>query len=95
MWVDGLHGGPHHITQHTALAIIAKASLPQLRAWGRHHGWEGLRLLSSYDSTFNADLGVEDPYGRQRPAVSVFLKDGAQVGTSTPCRRTSPKRAVS
>jgi predicted dithiol-disulfide oxidoreductase (DUF899 family) len=79
MWVDGFHGVSPHLAQHTAFAVIAKAPLPQLRAWGRRRGWEGLRLLSSYDNTFNPDMGVEEPDGSQRPAVSVFVKDGEQV----------------
>jgi len=79
MWVDGLHGVSHHLAQHTAFAVIGKARLPKLRAWARRRGWQGLRILSSYGTTFNADMHAEIPDGTQRPMVSVFVKAGEQV----------------
>jgi hypothetical protein len=62
--IDGLHGVSHHLAQRVDFAVIAKAPLPKLRAWARHRGWAGLRLLSSHDSTFNLDLGARSPYWR-------------------------------
>jgi predicted dithiol-disulfide oxidoreductase (DUF899 family) len=79
LWVDSLHGVAHHIAQHTAFAVIGKAPLPKLRAWGLRRGWDGLRILSSYGTTFNADMNVERPDGDQRAVVSVFTRDGEQV----------------
>jgi predicted dithiol-disulfide oxidoreductase (DUF899 family) len=79
LWADGLRGVAHHITQRSGLAVIAKAPIDKLRAWGRRRGWEGLRLVSAYDSSFNADLGIEGSRGGQWPAVSVFVKDGERV----------------
>ncbi|MBV9847125.1 MAG: DUF899 family protein [Kutzneria sp.] len=77
--VDGLHGVSHHIAQRAALAVVGKAPIGKLRAWSRHRGWQGLRLVSAHDSSFNADLGVEGTQGGQWPAVSVFTRDGDQV----------------
>jgi predicted dithiol-disulfide oxidoreductase (DUF899 family) len=79
MWVDGLHGVSHHLSRHTAFAVVAKAPLRRLRAWGLRRGWDGIRLLSSHDNTFNTDLHAEDTDG-QRPGISVFVKDGGRVG---------------
>jgi len=79
MWIDGLHGVSHHLGRRTAFAVVGKAPLAKLRQWGRHRGWDRLRLLSSYDSPFNSDLGVEGRRGGQWPAVSVFARDGDQV----------------
>jgi predicted dithiol-disulfide oxidoreductase (DUF899 family) len=79
MWVDGLRGVSHHLAQHTAFAVIGKARLPKLRAWARRRGWQGLRILSSYGTTFNADMNAEVPDGAQRPMVSVLVKAGEQV----------------
>jgi predicted dithiol-disulfide oxidoreductase (DUF899 family) len=79
MWVDGFHGVLHHLTRHTAVAVIGKAPLPKLRAWGRRRGWSGLRLLSSHGTTFNAEMAAEYPDGGQRPMASVFVRDGASV----------------
>jgi predicted dithiol-disulfide oxidoreductase (DUF899 family) len=79
LWVDGLHGVAHHLTRRSALAVIGRAGLPKLRRWARHRGWDGLRIASSSDNSFNADLQVEGPYGGQWPAVSVFTQDGDGV----------------
>jgi predicted dithiol-disulfide oxidoreductase (DUF899 family) len=79
MWVDGFHGVRHHLQQHTAMAVVGKAPLPKLRAWARRRGWSGLRILSSYGTSFNADLAAEYADGGQRPMASVFVRDGADV----------------
>ena len=79
LWIDGLHGVSRHITQHTALAVIAKAPLPEVRGWAIRRGWDGLRLLSSHDNSFNADMYAETEDGDQLPMVSVFRKEGDRV----------------
>jgi predicted dithiol-disulfide oxidoreductase (DUF899 family) len=82
MWVDGLDGVAYHLTRRVGLAVIAKAPIEKLRAWGRTRGWRRVRLVSAYDSPFNTDLGIDGCQGGQFPAVSVFVKDvvdGAQV----------------
>jgi predicted dithiol-disulfide oxidoreductase (DUF899 family) len=79
MWVDGLHGVAHHLARRTALAVVARAPLPRLREWGRRRGWAGLRLLSSFRTTFNVDMGVEGAQGEQHPAFSVLVRDGGRV----------------
>ncbi|MEN3309326.1 MAG: hypothetical protein V7603_5528 [Micromonosporaceae bacterium] len=76
MWVDGLHGVAHHLARHAAFAVIAKAPLPKLRTWALRRGWDGLRILSSHDTTFNTDLRAEHANGEQRPMLSVFVRDG-------------------
>ncbi|MEV5569994.1 DUF899 family protein [Spirillospora sp. NPDC052269] len=75
MWVDGFHGVSHHLARHTGFAVVARAPLPRLRAWGRRRGWDGLRLLSSHDSTFNRDMGTENADGVQHPGISVYDRD--------------------
>jgi predicted dithiol-disulfide oxidoreductase (DUF899 family) len=79
MWVDGFHGVAHHLARRTGVAVIAKAPLPKLRAWALRRGWDGLRILSSYGTSFNADMNAEHADGAQRPVASVFAKDGQQV----------------
>jgi predicted dithiol-disulfide oxidoreductase (DUF899 family) len=79
LWVDGLHGVSHHVTRRAGLAIIAKAPLDKLRAWGRRRGWQGLRIVSAYGTGFVADLGTEGSRGGQVPAFSVFVREGDQV----------------
>jgi predicted dithiol-disulfide oxidoreductase (DUF899 family) len=79
MWVDGFQGVAHHLARHTAFAVIAKAPLLKLRGWAMRRGWDGLRILSSHGTSFNADLHAELPDGAQRPVASVFVKDGDRV----------------
>jgi predicted dithiol-disulfide oxidoreductase (DUF899 family) len=79
LWVDGLHGVSHHISRRAGLAIVAKAPLDKLRAWGRRRGWQGLRIVSAYGTDFVADLGTEGSRGGQVPAFSVFVRQGDQV----------------
>jgi predicted dithiol-disulfide oxidoreductase (DUF899 family) len=80
MWVDGFNGIVHHLNQRVDFAIIAQAPLPKLRDWARKRGWNKLRLLSSFGTTFNADMNLErpdwQPNLKQSPGVSVFRKDG-------------------
>ena len=73
-WVDGLHGVAHHLTRRAGLAVIAKAPIDKLRGWGRRRGWQGLRLVSGYESPLITDLGIEGSRGGQFPAVSVFTR---------------------
>ena len=80
MWLDGLNGAAPHITQRTAFAVIAKAAPEKIRAWAQRRGWGNLRMLSSRESTFNADLGLEGATeDEQNPGASVFTRD--QDGT--------------
>ncbi|MFG3715716.1 DUF899 family protein [Micromonospora sp. NPDC047730] len=79
LWVDGFHGVLPHLRRHTAVAVVAKAPLPRLRAWARRRGWTGLRILSSHGTSFNADLRAEHPDGTQRPMVSVLRAEGNRV----------------
>jgi predicted dithiol-disulfide oxidoreductase (DUF899 family) len=79
LWVDGLHGVAHHLTRRAGLAVIAKAPVDKLAAWGRRRGWRGLPLVSAYDSTFAGDVGAEAAGGGMVPAFSVFVRDGDDV----------------
>jgi predicted dithiol-disulfide oxidoreductase (DUF899 family) len=79
MWVDGFHGVAHHLAAHTAFVVIGKAPLPKLRSWALRRGWDGLRILSSHGTPFNADVHAEHPNGDQRPMMSTFVRDGSLV----------------
>lgn len=76
MWVDGLHGVAHHLARNTSFVVIGKAPIARLRDWARRRGWDGLRILSSHGSSFNADLHAERADGAQRPMMSVLTRDG-------------------
>jgi predicted dithiol-disulfide oxidoreductase (DUF899 family) len=81
--VDHYNGVAHHLAQNVNFAVIAKAPLPALRAWAKKRGWNRVRLLSSFESDFNADMNLEKPdYApdvKQLAGMSVFKKDGDVV----------------
>jgi predicted dithiol-disulfide oxidoreductase (DUF899 family) len=83
MWIDGFNGVAHHLNQHVDFVIIAQVPLPALRDWARRRGWNKLCLLSSFGTTFNADMDVEHPDWNpdleQASGISVFRKDGDGV----------------
>ncbi len=55
------------------------AQLHRPKAWALRRGWDGVRILSSYGTTFNADMNAESADGAQVPMVSVLRSDGGQV----------------
>jgi predicted dithiol-disulfide oxidoreductase (DUF899 family) len=74
--LDQLDGAAEHVSQHLNLAVVAKAPLPRVVAFGRERRWRRLRLLSSGTNTFNTDYLAETPEGVQRPMLTVFHRDG-------------------
>jgi predicted dithiol-disulfide oxidoreductase (DUF899 family) len=75
MWVDGINGVAHHITQNADLVIIAAAEPVAWRAHARSRGWRNLRLVSAGDNTFKWDFGGENKEGGQDSTLNVFTKD--------------------
>jgi predicted dithiol-disulfide oxidoreductase (DUF899 family) len=74
MWADGYNAITPHILQRAGFALVAKAEITKLRSWARQRGWNRIRLLSSHDTTFNSDFGMEEADGSQRPGLSVFTR---------------------
>jgi predicted dithiol-disulfide oxidoreductase (DUF899 family) len=79
MWVDGIDGIAHHLNDRLTFAVVARAPVEKLRAWGRARGWRQVRLLSSSENTFNADFGAEISSERQLPGLSVFTRNGDEI----------------
>ena len=79
MWADGYNAVWPHIMQRASFVLVAKAEIGKLRGFARRRGWDHIRLLSSHDSTFNRDFGMEEADGSQNPGLSVFTRtpDGA------------------
>jgi predicted dithiol-disulfide oxidoreductase (DUF899 family) len=74
MWLDGLNSIAPHLRQNMGFVVSARAPIDDLLAYGEERGWGALRLLSSQDCAFNADMEVEDADGAQWPAMSVFVR---------------------
>jgi predicted dithiol-disulfide oxidoreductase (DUF899 family) len=79
MWADGYNTVWPHFVQRASFVLVAKAEIGKLRGFARRRGWDRIRLLSSHDSTFNRDFGMEEADGSQNPGLSVFTRtpDGA------------------
>src|SRR5437870_9770575 len=79
-WIDAFDGVAHHLAQTVDLVIVAAADPSTLRAHARNRGWDKLRLLSAGESTFKYDLGSEDREGHQDSTISVFTREGDEIG---------------
>jgi predicted dithiol-disulfide oxidoreductase (DUF899 family) len=75
-FLDQLDGAAEHAAQHVNIAVVAKAPLPRVLAFGQERGWRRLRLLSSADNTYNRDYHAETSDGDQRPMLTVFHRHG-------------------
>ncbi len=75
--IDAVDGEAPHIVQRVNLAVVAKAPLDQFQEHARTRGWRNMRLLSSANTTYNADYHGESERG-QSPIATVFVRrDGA------------------
>jgi len=77
--LDQLDGAAEHAGQLINLAVVAKAPLPRVLAFGQERGWRHLRLLSSATNTYNRDYFAETAEGHQRPMLNVFHRDGDTI----------------
>lgn len=77
--VDGLDGAFRHLRDRVDIAVVAKAPLDQLTAWGNERGWRFAPLYSSAGSTWNRDYLAEGEDGAQFPIGHVFTRDGDTV----------------
>lgn len=72
--IDGLDGMAPHIRDKVNFAVFAKAPIAEFRAWGHSRGWRNVRLLSTGETTYNADYHAEGSDNSQIPAINVFRK---------------------
>jgi predicted dithiol-disulfide oxidoreductase (DUF899 family) len=78
-FLDSLNGAAPHIRQRVNLAVVAKASITELRDFARGRGWNEHRLLSSKNNRFNADYHGERSALDQAPVMHVFEKVGVDI----------------
>ena len=78
-FLDQLDGVAEHAVQLVNFAVVAKAPLPRVLAFGEERGWRRLRLLSSAANTYNRDYFAETAEGHQRPMLNVFHRDGETI----------------
>jgi predicted dithiol-disulfide oxidoreductase (DUF899 family) len=77
--LDQLDGAVEHAGQLMCFAVVAKAPLEHVLAFGEARGWRRLQLLSSSSNTYNRDYFAETAEGHQRPMLNVFHRDGDAI----------------
>lgn len=79
-WIDNIGNLAHLNARDTTLVVDCPAPLEQSLPFRERMGWT-LPWVSSHDSDFFDDFHVEmdEPGVRERPGVSVFLRDGDVV----------------
>ena len=66
-----------HVSDRVNFALVTRAPIDKLRAWAAGRNWRDVRLLSSYNNTFNADYRTETSEDSQIPSITVFTRDEA------------------
>jgi predicted dithiol-disulfide oxidoreductase (DUF899 family) len=74
--IDQLDAAAEHAGHQINLAVVAKAPVERVLAFGEERGWGHLRLLSSAGNTYNRDYHGETDEGAQIPILNVFHRDG-------------------
>ena len=85
-FIDQYNGCLVHLQPRTALAVVADAQVPVIKAATAQKGWN-MPLFSAAGGSFGKDFGVSElqsnaynytgkwPYGPRAPGLSVFKKD--------------------
>lgn len=79
MWVDSIDALAPHLTDRTAVAVMAPASPGQLAAVAKRRGWQWIQVVSTQPGELTAQLGLARPGGGLEPAVTSYAKDGHGV----------------
>jgi predicted dithiol-disulfide oxidoreductase (DUF899 family) len=77
--LDSLDGSAEHIGRRASLVVVAKSPIERVLALAKNRGWSRLRLLSSFDNSYNRDYFGETAEGNQMPAVNVFRKKNGAI----------------
>jgi predicted dithiol-disulfide oxidoreductase (DUF899 family) len=72
--LDGWEGIMPHATRRVNFVIIAKSPIGRLQKWAQTRGWKNLRIVSSFNNSYNTDYFAETAKGEQIPAQNVFVK---------------------
>lgn len=78
-FLDSLDGAAQHLRQRVNLAVVAKASIGELRDLARSRSWTHHRLLSSLNNDFNQDYLSQRSIDDQMPLLHVFERGPAGI----------------
>jgi predicted dithiol-disulfide oxidoreductase (DUF899 family) len=77
-FLDGLHGQLVHLEPRINVAVVAKHSLKKIHEFAASRGWDGFRLLSSANNTYNSDYFGETDTG-QTTMANVFVRSNDEI----------------
>ena len=77
--VDGLDGAAQHIAQRAGCAVVTKAPIERLQAHAHTRRWRNVRLLSSANTTYNADYHAEAADGEQFAMATTFTRADGKI----------------
>ena len=84
MWADGYAASWRHVSQRASFVAVAKQEVGTFAQLASERGWTDLPVVSSGNSDFNVDFGMQTDDGGQLPGISVFVKrDGGIFHTYT------------
>jgi predicted dithiol-disulfide oxidoreductase (DUF899 family) len=63
-----------HLSARVGLALVTRAPLQKLRAWAAARHWRDIRLLSSFNNSFNEDYRTQEADDRQIPSITIFSR---------------------
>ncbi len=74
MWADEYNAVAPHVMQRASFVLVAKAEITELRNFARRRSLGRIRLLSSFNNTFDHDCGMGNADGTTMPGLSVFTR---------------------
>ena len=77
--LDALDGVAQHVGRRASFVVIARSPIGRIRDIARSRGWNGLRLLSSANNTYNADYQGENESDDQLPSLNVFVRRNGKI----------------
>jgi predicted dithiol-disulfide oxidoreductase (DUF899 family) len=87
LWADGYDGIVRHLLRRVNFAVVIAGDPRAFAEYAAERGWRNLRVVSSGDTSFKPDLGLETGDGSQLPGVSVhrLASDGSVRLTYSAC----------
>jgi predicted dithiol-disulfide oxidoreductase (DUF899 family) len=71
---DTYNATASHLEDRVNFALVTRAPIRKLRFWAAARGWNDIRLLSSFNNSFNRDYHTEIDANSQMPSITVFVK---------------------
>ena len=72
--IDGINGMVFHANQRLNFVMAAKAPIIKINEWAKGREWKNMRIISSFNNSYNTDYFGENEKGFQLPMLNVFKK---------------------